>query len=81
MKTKTMKPYERELKLEDATVYAIERDHKLCCGHIVRGVPGKIPYHRAFGLYCDKCEAWVAILPSSFLQLKADALRFTLLSK
>lgn len=55
-----MKPYERELKRDDGTVYAVERDHKLCCGHIVRGVAGKLPYHPATGLYCPKCEAWTA---------------------
>lgn len=63
-KTKPMKksPFERELKRSDGTVYAVERDNELCCGHVERGVPVKIPYAHATGLYCYKCKAWVALL-------------------
>lgn len=35
--------------------------HKLFCGHTVCGVLQKIPYHPATGLFCDKCDAWVAV--------------------
>ncbi len=51
-----------ELKRDDGSVWAIEADYKLTCGHTVRGRAQKIPYHPANGLFCYDCNAWVTLL-------------------
>jgi len=40
----------------------VEREHHLACGHQVVGRAQKTPYRPMIGLYCYKCNAWVASL-------------------
>ncbi len=54
-----------------------EQTHKLSCGHVVSGVPGKIPHHRATGLFCDDCKAWVALSEWTAINIKAITFRIS----